>query len=178
MERQRRVMGLSDIAADVETTTTEQRTRGVASVDRTDRSLADRLGAVAEELPCTPEAAATVARAYAGGASVGESASDAGVVPVTAAKALHRLGVEGVTPLSPTAREIVRDWLSADLSRTEAVALTGASETEFALGTFVETHEPIPEAREAVDETLAPAESMASKRDRLADAVGDPGEGL
>ncbi|MFB6120020.1 MAG: hypothetical protein ABEJ68_02755 [Halobacteriaceae archaeon] len=166
-------MGLSDIAAGIETTT-EQQARGVASVDRTDRSLADRLRDVAEALPCTPEAAATVARTYAGGASVGESADEAGVVPVTAAKALHLLGVEGVTPLSPTEREILRDWLSADLSRTDALSLTGASETEFALGAFVETHDPIPEAREAVNETLAPAESMASKRDRLAGAVGDP----
>jgi len=170
-------MGLSDIAAGIETTT-EQRTRGVASVDRTDRSLVERLRGVAEDLPCTPEAAATVARAYAGGASVGESADEAGVVPVTAAKALHLLGVEGVTPLSPTARDVVRDWLVAEVSRSDALALTGASETEFALATFVETHEPIPEAREAVNETLAPASSMATKRDRLADAVGDPSDAL
>ena len=166
-------MGLSDIAAGIETTTEQQR-RGVASVDGTERSLAEQLHDVAAQLPCTPEAAATVARTYAGGASVGESADAAGVVPVTAAKALHLLGVEGVTPLSPTARDVVADWTTGDISRTDALALTGASETEFALATFVETHDPLLEAREAVAETLAPESSMATKRDRLADAVGDP----
>jgi len=170
-------MGLSDIAAGV-VTTEEQRDRGVAAVDRTERSLADRLDAVADELPCTPEAAATVAEAYAGGASVGESADAAGVVPVTAARALHRLGVEGVTPLSPTGREVVRDWLDAELSRSDALALTGASEAEFALATYVETHDPVPEARDAVTETLAPDDSLVAKRDRLGDALGDVGDSL
>ncbi|MFB6142738.1 MAG: hypothetical protein ABEJ30_05285 [Halorientalis sp.] len=165
-------MGLSDIAAGIETTT-RQRDRGVAAVDATDRSLAGRLEAFADDLPCAPGAAAAVVEAYAGGASVGESAREGGVVPVTAAKTLHLLGVEGVTPLSPTGRDVVRDWLSADVSRADAMALTGASEEEFALAAFVETHDPLPGAREVVDEALAPADSMVAKRDRLGDALGD-----
>jgi hypothetical protein len=163
-------MGLSDIAAGIETTT-EQRDRGVAAVDGTDRPLRERLDPFAGDLPCTA-AAATVVGAYAGGASVGESAREAAVAPVTAAKTLHLLGVEGVTPLSPTGRRIVRDWLTADVSRADALTLTGASEAEFALAAFVETHDPLPGAREVVEEPLAGGVE-AGPRDCLADALGD-----
>jgi hypothetical protein len=144
---------LSEIAAGLEVTA-EQDERGVAAVDDTDAPLAERLGAFADRLPCTPEAAATLATEYAAGASVGAAAREAGVAPVTGAKALHRLG-EPVQPLGPTGREVVRDWLDARLPRTEAVELAGGDEVEFALAVYVETHDPIPGAREAVDGALA-----------------------
>lgn len=146
-------MGLSDIAADIEVTA-EQRDPGVAVVDRTGDSLVDRLTAHEEELPCPADKAATVVERYASGGSVGEAARAATVPPVTAAKTLHLLG-ESVSPLSPTGRAILRDWLGGSLSRTEARELTRASETEFALAAYVETHDPIPAARAAVEGTLA-----------------------
>jgi len=147
-------MGLSAIAAGLEVTD-EQRDRGVATVDDTDAPLSERLAEYETDLPCTPDEAATVVEVYAEGRSVGTAASVAEVPSVTAAKTLHLLG-EQVCPLGPTARDIVRDWLAADLSRTEALELTGATEREFALTAYVETHEPIPGAREAVAATLAP----------------------
>lgn len=143
---------LSDIAAGLEVTA-EQRDRGVATVDDTDRSLAERLAGVGK-LPCTPEAAAVLVEAYAGGASVGESAREAGVAPTTAAKTLHLLG-EDVNPLAPTARRVVRDWLAGAVSRADALALTGADEAEFALAVYVETHDPLPDARDALAGALA-----------------------
>lgn len=147
-------MGLSDIAAGVEVTV-EQRDRGVATVDGTDASLAARLAEYERELPCTSDEAATVVETYAGGRSVGSAARVAGIAPVTAAKTLHLLG-EQVAPLGPTGRAVVRDWLAADLSRTEALELAGASERELALAAFVETHDPVEEACEAVAATLSP----------------------
>jgi hypothetical protein len=146
-------MGLADIAAGVEVTT-EQRDRGVATVDRTDASLAERLAAHEDALPCRAGTAATVLEEYAGGASVGAAARAAGMAPVTAAKTLHLLG-ESVHPLGPTGREVVRDWLAGDLPRTEAVELARATETEFALAAYVETHDPLPAARDAVEDALA-----------------------
>ncbi|WP_254824503.1 hypothetical protein [Haloglomus halophilum] len=146
-------MTLSDIAAGLEVTA-EQEDRGVAAVDDTDAPLAERLREFADRLPCTPEAAATLATEYAAGASVGDAAREAGVAPVTCAKTLHRLG-EPIQPLGPTGREVVRDWLDARLPRTEAVELAGGDETEFALAVYVETHDPIPGAREAVSGALA-----------------------
>lgn len=145
-------MGLADIAAGVEVTA-EQRDRGVATVDRTDDSLAERLDPHAEALPCSPATAARIVERYAGGASVGAAARAAGTVPVTAAKALHLLG-ESVNPLGPTGREVVRDWLAGELSRTDAVELARATETEFALAVYVETHEPLAEACAAVEDSL------------------------
>ncbi|SDE92267.1 DUF7858 family protein [Halorientalis regularis] len=146
-------MGLSDIAAGVEVTT-EQRDRGVATVDETDADLAERLADHADELPCAPAVAATVVEVYAEGRAIDTAASVAEVAPTTAAKTLHLCG-EQVSPLGPTGRGIVRDWLDAKLSRTEAMELTGASERAFALAAYVETHEPIPAAREAVTATLS-----------------------
>lgn len=157
-------MGLSDIAAGLEVTD-EQRDRGVATVDDTDASLAERLADHDEALPCPPEAAATVVEVYAEGRSVGTAASVADVPAVTAAKTLHLLG-EQVCPLGPTGREIVRDWIAGDLSRTEALELTGATEREFALAAYVVTHDPIPGARDAVASTLAP-----DRGDPLGDAM-------
>ncbi|MEF8786231.1 MAG: hypothetical protein V5A45_09895 [Haloarculaceae archaeon] len=146
-------MGLSDIAAGVEVTT-EQRDRGVATVDRTEQSLAERLTAVADELPCSGEAAATVVERYAGGGSVGAAARTADVAPMTAAKTLHLLG-ESVSPVGPTGRDVIEDYLAGELSRTDARQLSRSSETEFALAVYVATHDPLPDARAAVEDALA-----------------------
>lgn len=143
-------MALSDIAAGVEVTH-EQDDRGVATVDDTDANLTDRLREHADALPCTPEATATLVDAYTSGTSVGDAAREAGVAPITAAKALHRCGVAGVCPLAPTRREVVRDWLDGRCSRSEALALAGVDDGEFALATYVETHDPVPALADAVD---------------------------
>jgi hypothetical protein len=167
---------LSDIAAGIEVVD-EQRERGVATVDDTDADLVEALASFEAELPCEAAAAATVLEAFAGGAAVGDAAREAGVVPVTAAKALHRLGVEGVSPLGPTGREVVRDWLSATLSHAEARELTGASEREFALAAYVESHDPIPGGAEVVAGVRANRASAAvEKRDRLAGAMSNVDE--
>lgn len=172
------VVTLSDIAAGIEVVD-EQRDRGVATVDDTDSDLAESLSGFESELPCSATAAATVLESFSGGASVGTAARDAGLVPVEAAKALHRLGVEGVSPLGPTGRQIVRDWIAGELSHAEAMELTGASEREFALAGYIESHEPIDGASEAVATARANAENAAvEKRDRLSGALGDPDEFL
>lgn len=166
-------MTLSEIAAGIEVTAT-QRERGVATVDETAPDLVDRLRPHAEALPCTPEAAATVVETHATGTSVGESARAAGVTPVAAAKTLHRCGVSGVNPLAPTARQIVRDWLAGELSRADALALTGDDEAEFALAAYLETHDPDPDLSAAVarDDLEAPG------LDGLEEAMPDPDEYL
>jgi hypothetical protein len=165
-------MGLSEIAAGIEVTA-EQRDRGVATVDGTADDLRDRLEPHAEELPCTPAAAATVLEAYTAGTSVGECADAAGVAPMTAAKALHRCGVEGVSPLGPEARRIVRDWLAGEIARHEATALVAADEAEFALAAYVEAHDPVPELTDAAARSLDTLETSAEKRDRLAGTMSD-----
>lgn len=161
-------MGLSEIAAGLEVTA-EQRESGVATVDRTDAALAERLAPIADALPCTAEAAATLLDAYAEGKSVGDAGAVAGLAPITAAKTLHRFG-ESVAPLSPLGMEILEDWLAGDLSRREAMELAGASETEFALATYVATHDPLPEARDAAEGALAVA---GDRTDGLADTMSD-----
>lgn len=167
-------MGLSDIAAGVEVRH-RQRERGVPTVDATEADLTTRLDAHADSLPCTPEAAAVVLEAYAAGTSVGDCAREAGVAPMTAAKLLHRCGVTGVSPLAPTARQVVRDWLEGELRRSEARELAGAGEAEFALAAYVETHDPVPHLADAVEGALEP-ESTASveKRDALDGTVDSP----
>ena len=162
-------MSLDDIAAGVKVTA-EQREHGVAVHDEVDAPLAERLAPFAEEFPCTPAAAATVVDAYAGGASVGEAARAANVASVTAAKTLHRLG-EDVSPLAPTGREVVRDWLNARLSRADAKELTDTDDDEFALAVYVETHDPIASAEEALADALA-----VDRDDPLADARSDLGD--
>lgn len=164
-------MGLSEIAEGVEVTT-EQRDRGVATVDDTDADLASQLANDADSLPCDADAAATVVEVYAEGRSIGAAARVAEVPPVTAAKTLHLLG-EQVSPVGPTGRDIVRDWLAADLSRTEALELTGVSETEFALAAFVETHDPIPGAQDAVAGMLEPDETGTDPLDETRSDVSD-----
>jgi len=163
-------MGLSEIAAGLEVTERQQ-ARGVATVDATGANLAERLEPFADELPCTPGEAATVLEQYAGGTSVGAAARAADIAPVTAAKTLHLLG-ESVSPLGPTGRAVVRDWVAGDLSRTEAIELTRVGETEFALAAYVETHDPLAEACAAVEGVLA-ADRLPDGSP-LGDATGDP----
>lgn len=160
-------MGLSEIAAGLEVTT-EQRERGVATADGTDAPLAERLAAFADDLPCSPAAAATLVEAYTGGASVGRAAAVADLPATTAAKALHLLG-EPVDPLTPTARRVLEDWLAGEVSRSEARRLAGVGDREFALGAYVATHDPIEGAEAAVADALSPTREA----DPLADAVGD-----
>jgi hypothetical protein len=168
-------MGLSDIAAGVEVVD-EQRDRGVAAVDRTEEDLAERLGSYADDLPCSPAEAATLVEAYAGGSSVGDAARAAGLSPTDGAKALHLFG-ESVSPVGPMGREVVGDWLDGQLGRSEAIRLAGASEREFALAAYVETHDPIEGAREAVEGALAPGgDAAVEKRETLGETMSDVGE--
>jgi DNA-binding MurR/RpiR family transcriptional regulator len=170
-------MTLSDIAEGV-SVTTRQRERGVASVDRTDASLADRLAEYADDLPTDAETAAALAEAYASGGSVGDAGDEAGVPPTTAAKALHRLGFEGLTPFSPLQRDVLDDWLDARVSRADAVELTGASDREFALAAYVATHDRLPGAAEAVESALSSdGDAMVEKRAALDATLPEPGSG-
>ena len=166
-------MGLSEIAAGVEVTT-EQTDRGVATVDDTDIDVERRLREFEADLPCTAVAAGTVLERYRAGESAEGAAAAASLAPVTAAKLLHRCGFEGITPLSPTARRVLGDWLDGRLARAEARELTGASDAEFALATYVATHEPIAELADAVrrdaTEPLA-GDAAVSKRDALAGTI-------
>jgi len=165
---------LSEIAEGLEVTATQER-RGVATVDDTDAALVDRLRPHADALPCTAAAAATAVTAYVGGADVGRAARAAGVAPVTAAKALHRCGIDGLNPLSPAARDVLRDWLAGRLPRSEALALTAAPEAEFALATYLETHEPHPGLAAAVEGAVAPDRpATVDKRDALDGPVESP----
>lgn len=169
-------MALSNIAAGLEVTT-KQRDRGIAAVDNTKTDTATRLSDLDDELPCDAETAATVLESHTTGRSVGESARAAGVAPVTAAKTLYLLGVDGVNPLTPQARAVLRDWLNAELSRSDAKTLTGAGETEFALATFIETHDPIDGASEIVEASLTPRrDATVQKRDHLAETMSGVGE--
>lgn len=164
-------MSLSEIAAGIEITE-RQDDRGVATVDGTGSDLVALLGAHADALPCTPEAAATVLEFHAAGGSVEASARKAGVAPMTAAKALHRCGVVGVDPLTPEARRVLRDWLSGELPRADALALTGADEPEFALAGYVETHDPVPELAEAAEGVLSlSGDAAVEKRDALGETM-------
>lgn len=169
-------MGLSEIAAGL-AVTEQQVDRGVATVDRTDPTLAAAVATDAEALPCDAEAAAMLVDEYAGGASVGDAAASAGLPAVTGAKALHLLGFEGLFPLSPLGRDVLRDWLAADLGRTDAMALADATEAEFALATFIETHDPLEGAAERVTDALhADGNAAVEKRDALADTMSDAGD--
>jgi len=144
---------LDELAAGIEVTA-EQVDRGVAAVDDTGSGVETRLEPFAEDLPCGVEAAAELVAAYADGATVGAAARRAGLAPTTGAKALHRLG-EPVSPLTPTDRAVVDDFLEARVSRTEAVRLVG-DEADFAFGVYVRTHDPLPGAGEALEGLLAP----------------------
>jgi len=158
---------LEDIAAGIEVTA-EQEVRGVAAVDDTGAGVASRLEPFAAELPCGLEAAASLVAAYAEGASVGVASRRAGVAPTTGAKTLHRLG-EPVSPLTPSERAVVDDFLAARVTRTEAIRLVD-DEADFALGVYVRTHDPLPGASEAVEGVLAPG---TGGTDPLAEARSD-----
>lgn len=167
-------MGLADIASGVKVTS-EQHDQSIAAVDATDAPLSDRLAPFAEDLPCTAAAAVTLVESYVGGSSVGESARVAGLAPVTGAKTLHLLG-EPIAPLSPMGRQVVREWIDAECTRAEALELSNASETEFALAVFVETHDPLPGAREALEPVFTPDSAKRptiTKRDVLAETMSD-----
>lgn len=167
-------MSLEEIAAAAGTTTTRQRERGVAAVDGTSGSLADRLAPFAGALPCEPAAAAAVLRSHGRGTPLDESARVANLAPVTAAKVLHRMGVTGVNPLTPTARRIVRDWVRGNVTRTDALTLTGASDAEFALAAYIETHDPVPGVREITGEVRGlHGDAMVAKREVLGGALED-----
>ncbi|MEF8913945.1 DUF7858 family protein [Natronomonas sp.] len=153
-------MGLSDIAAGLEVTA-EQRDHGVAAVDETGTPLTERLAEFASELPCSAEAAAALVEAYAEGASIDRAAAVAAMPPTTAAKTLYLLG-EPVDPLSPTAKRVLDDWLAGELSRTDARRLMSVDDSEFALGAYIATHEPIEAAEPAVTDALS------------VEATGDP----
>ena len=168
-------MALSEIAAGIEVRT-QQETRGVTAVDGTDRSLVARLSELHDQLPCTPQAAATVIHEQTRGVSVEQAAREAGVAPVTAGKVLYRCGVAGVVPLGPTGRAVVRDWLSGEIPRHEAIELAGCSEPAFTLTAYCESHQPIPAAAEAVTAVRVPAETAVGKRDRLAETMSSPSE--
>lgn len=169
-------MRLSDIAAGLEVVE-EQQDRGVATVDDTEASLAERLQPYEDELPCGPADAAAAVEAYTAGADAEEAADAAGLAPVTAARALHLLGVEGVSPLDPDAHRAIRSWLEGERSRTAARTAAGADEQAFAIASFVETHEPLAGAREAVEGALAPGgDAVVEKREALDGTMSDVDE--
>jgi hypothetical protein len=157
-------MALSEIAAGLELTA-EQRDRGVATADGTGASLAERLAPYAGALPCERLAAAAVVEAYAEGASVGRAAAVADVPKTAAAKTLYLLG-EPVDPLTPTARGVIEEFLDGEIGRTEAQTLANVGNSEFALGVYVATHEPIAEAESVVADAL----SVDGRGDPLDDA--------
>lgn len=168
-------MGLSDIAQGVEVTA-EQRDRGIAAVDRTAAPLAERLSDCEAELPTDVESAAALIERYAAGGSVGQAAAVADVPRVTAAKTLHLVG-ESVSPLGPKGRKIVRDWIAGELSRSEARSLARAAPAEFALAAYVETHEPLPAARDAVQGAID-AGTFASEADATLAAASETPDDL
>lgn len=171
-------MTLSEIADGLEVTAS-QREHGVAVADDTETPLVERLSEHAADLPCTPAAAATLVEAYTAGRSVGDAAGEAGVTPMTGAKTLHRCGVSGICPLAPSRRSVVREWLDGGIARSEAVTLAGGDEADFALATYVETHDPLSVVADAVDAHVAgsaPLATGAGGRDDagLGDALGSP----
>ncbi|WP_435334570.1 hypothetical protein [Haloarchaeobius sp. TZWWS8] len=164
-------MPLADLA-DGLCVTIEQRDHGVATVDETAGDLVDQLESYATDLPCSASEAAEVVDAYAGGAAIDTAGHEAGIAPMAAAKVLHLLGLDGVSPLSPQGRRIVRDWLDAELTRADARTLTGVSEAEFVLAAFVESHDPLPGAEDVVTAALSPSGNAAvHKRDALAETM-------
>ncbi|WP_418283764.1 hypothetical protein [Halorubrum sp. DTA46] len=170
-------MTLSEIADGLEVTS-RQRERGVAVADDTETPLVERLESHADDLPCTPAATATLVDAYTAGRSVGDAAREAGVTPMIGAKALHRCGVSDVCPLAPSRRGVVRDWLDGRIARSEAVALAGGDEADFALATFVETHDPLPDVADAVESHVAGSAPLGTGPDadgaELGGALGSP----
>lgn len=148
-------MRLPEVATDV-AVTTEQRDRGVAVVNDTDASLAARLEPFAARLPCAPEQVATIVTArVARGESVVASSRAAAVAPMTARKALYRVG-EPIPSLDAEAETALATWLDADCS-WRAARDAADDPAAFALAAYAATHEPIPGASEVVADWLADA---------------------
>ncbi|MFB6153477.1 MAG: hypothetical protein ABEJ27_04415 [Halodesulfurarchaeum sp.] len=166
-------MALADIAEGV-VSVAHQRDRGVATVDRTADALPAVLADCADDLPVSAAAAQDVVEAYIAGRSVEDAAAAADLAPLSGAKTLHLLGFEGLSPLSPLERDILRDWMAGELSRADALELTGAGPTAFALAAYIETHDPIPAARDRLEDALfGTDDAMVAKRDALADTMSD-----
>ena len=164
---------LSEIASGI-TITDEQRRRGVATVDDTGDDLAAGLASLDAELPCSASSAAAVVDVYTAGNGVEAAGRAADVSPTIAAKTLHRLGFDGMSPLSPDERAIVREWHRGERSRVEARSLVDATDAAFALGSYVAAHDPIPAAAEVVEGRLYDeADAAVRKRDRLAETMSD-----
>ena len=167
-------MTLSEIADGLEVTS-RQRERGVTVADDTETPLVDRLEPHADDLPCTPAATATLVETYTTGRCIGDAAREAGVTPMTGAKTLHRCGVSGICPLAPSRRGVVRDWLDGRIARSEAVALAGGDESDFALATYVETHEPLSAVADTVAARAAGSAPLGeSHGEVLGDTLGSP----
>ncbi|MCF2238888.1 MULTISPECIES: hypothetical protein [Halobacterium] len=170
-------MGLAEIADGITTTTTQQRERGVASVDHTRAPLADRLGTYADRLPCTAAQAAAVAKQHASGAGEQAVSDTVGVPPTTVAKCLHLLGFDDVMPLSERQREPVAAWLKGQRTRVDAVAAADGTERECMLAAYIMTHDSLPGAADVVVSALSPQQdAMVAKRDALAATLPGSGE--
>lgn len=168
-------MGLADIADGI-TVTDHQRDHGVATIDTTERPLAERLESFASELPCSATTAAELVEAYTTGTAIDRVAEMAGVSRITAVKTLYLLGIEGLWPLGPTGREVICDWLNARISRTEARELTRGSETEFQLAVFMETHNPVEGAYAAIEPTLQAKNDPAVNQSALSETMSSVDE--
>lgn len=169
-------MGLSDIAAGL-AVTERQRDRGVATVDRTAPTVAGALAAYVDDLPCEIDAAARLIEAYVGGEPIDAAATAAGLPAVTGAKTLFLLGFEGLSPLSPLGRAVLRDWLDGEIGRSDARALADATEAEFSLATYVETHDPLEGAAQRLATVMEETgNASVAKRDALRDTMSGVGE--
>jgi hypothetical protein len=167
-------MTLADIAEGIEVVET-QREREVAAVDVAGESLADRLESCASALPCSADQAADVAREYAATGSLDRTAEASDVTRTIAAKTLHLLGFEGVVRIDPADRAIVGRWIDGEIDRTTACRRSSLGERTFALAVYVETHEPLPAARAAVEPALTIDRATAvDRRDTLQETMSDP----
>jgi hypothetical protein len=162
---------LSEIAAGLEVTT-EQHEQGIASGNDTGATLGERLVRFEARLPCPAPVAATLVEAYTEGASIDRAAAVAEIPPTTAAKVLFLLG-EPIDPLPPTATRVLDDWLAGAISRAEAKTLAGVGDAEFALGTYVATHEPIDGAESVVADAISVtgADPLSDARSGLDDLI-------
>lgn len=165
-------MGLAELAEGV-TITDEQRDHGITAVDQTAASLSERLKTCKSDLPTDAITAAKIVERYAAGGSIDQAAAAGDVTRITAAKTLHLAG-ETVSPLGPTGREVVRDWIAGEISRTEALELSRAGESEFALAAYVETHEPLDTAMSALESLSSTAELTRAADTALTDAIEAP----
>ena len=61
--------------------------------------------------------------------------------------------------------------------RLESIKLVGADQADFALATYVETHDPVPELADAVAGVREPdANATVAKRDALAETMSSVGD--